>query len=112
VPPGPTPPVAGAGGIAGLSASNRGCIRRASQLQLTGRRMQAFSVSVDGRRISARTLRILQRRATPLTRVFAPGRYLLTVRVSFQPGSATAPVALSRVVTVCGPTTRAPRVTG
>lgn len=111
-PSGPRPPDAGTGGIAGFTASSVRCLTRAGQLQLTGERMSRFEVRVDGRRIGTQTLRILQRSATPLTRVFRPGRHVLTVRVTFEPGSATAPVTLTRVVTVCGTAARAPRVTG
>lgn len=112
VPPGPAPPTAGAAGSAGVSVSNARCIRRASQLQLTGRRMRHIEVRVDGRRVSRQTLRILQRRTTPLTRIFAPGRHLVSIRVTFEPGSGTAPVTLTRTVVVCGRAAQAPRVTG
>jgi hypothetical protein len=112
-PPGPTPPTAGGAGVAGITATSARCITHASQVQLIGQRMGRIQVSVDGRRISTRTLRLLQRRTTPLTRIFAPGRHRLTIRVTFERGSATPPVTLSRVITVCGPTARAaPRVTG
>jgi hypothetical protein len=111
-PPGPAPPDAGEGGFAGISASNARCVRRASQIQLLGGRMSRIAVSVDGRRIGSRTLRVLQRRTTPLTRFFAPGRYVLSVRVTFEPGSATAPVTLTRQITVCGSRAQRPRVTG
>jgi hypothetical protein len=112
VPPGPVVPSAGEGGIAGISATNARCITRASQVQLTGERMNRITVKVDGRRIDSRTLRILQHRTTPLTRVFSPGRHLLTIRVTFQRGSATAPVTLRRTIIVCGHARRTPRVTG
>jgi hypothetical protein len=112
VPSGPGVPDAGTGGTAGISATNLRCITRASQVRLTGQRMHVVTVSVDGRRISTRTLRILQRRTTPLTRVFAPGRHLLTIRVTFERGSATAPVTLRRTVVVCGQAAQTPRVTG
>ena len=88
------------------------CIRRASEIQLTGRRMNVVDVRVDGRRISRRTLRILQHRTTPLTRIFTPGRHLLAIRVTFEEGSATAPVTLTRTIVVCGRAAQAPRVTG
>ncbi|WP_028066830.1 DUF7507 domain-containing protein [Solirubrobacter soli] len=112
VPGGPVVPDAGEGGVAGISAANVSCIRRASQLQLTGQRIDQITVKVDGRRIGTRTLRILQRRTTLLTRFFTPGRHLVAVRVKFQRGSATAPVTLTRTVVVCGRPQRTPRVTG
>jgi hypothetical protein len=113
IPPGPTPPDAGAGGVAGISASSARCISRASQIRLTGERVSVLSVSVNGRRIANRKLRLLQRRSFPLTRIFAPGRYVLAIRVTFERGSATAPVTLTRTITVCGTAARAaPRVTG
>jgi hypothetical protein len=112
VPPGPGPPDAGEAGAAGISASNVRCITRASQVRLIGQRMSTFRVSVDGRRLRTRELRLLQRRAIPLTRIFSPGNHRLTIRVTFERGSATAPVTLTRTVTVCGRAVRAPRVTG
>ena len=112
IPPGPGPPTAGAAGVAGISASNVRCISRASQLQLTGERISRARVSVNGRVLGTRTLRLLQRRSFPLTRLFSPGRHVLSIRVTFERGSDTAPVTLTRVVTICGPARRAPRVTG
>jgi len=112
VPPGPQPPTAGAAGVAGISTSNVRCISRASQIHLTGERMHVLSVSVDGRPLRTRVVRLLARRVIPLTRVIAPGRYVLSIRVSFERGSATAPVTLTRAITVCGRAAAAPRVTG
>lgn len=112
-PPGPVPPPAGEAGVAGVAASSARCIVRASQIQLNGTRMSRATVSVDGRRLSSRTIALLQRRTTPLTRIFSPGRHRLTVRVSFERGSGTAPVTLTRTIVVCGRASRAlPRVTG
>jgi hypothetical protein len=112
VPPGPTPPIAGEGGVAGISTSRRRCITHVSQVRLTGQRMARITVSVNGRRLSARTLRLLQRNVIPLTRIFSPGRHRLTIRVTFERGSGTPSVTLSRVITVCGSARAAPRVTG
>jgi hypothetical protein len=112
VPPGPEPPTAGAAGAAGVSASNVRCITRASQIQLTAQRVSTIRVSVDGRRLSVRQIRLLQRRVLPLTRIFTPGRHRLTIRVTFEQGSATAPATLTRTIVVCGRAARAPRVTG
>ena len=112
VPPGPAPPDAGEAGSAGVTTSTARCITRASQLQLTGQRMSRITVSVDGRRIATRTLRLLQRRTMPLQRVLAPGRHRLAIRVTFEPGSGTPPVTLAPTITVCGVASRLPRVTG
>ena len=105
-------PDAGTGGIAGISSTNARCISRASQLNLSGQRISRYRVSVNGRVLATRTLRLLQRRSFPLTRIFAPGRYVLSIRVTFERGSGTAPVTLRRTITVCGRVARAPRVTG
>jgi hypothetical protein len=112
VPPGPVTPDAGEAGRAGVSASNARCITRASQVRLTGQRMGTIRVSVDGRRLGTREIRLLQRRVLPLNRVFSPGRHRVSIRVAFEPGSATAPATLTRTIIVCGRATRAPRVTG
>ena len=112
LPPGPTPPDAGEGGIAGITASRTRCITRVAQVRLRGQRMSVAKVSVDGRRIGTRTLRLLQRQLTPLTRVFSPGRHVLRISVTFEEGSGTAPVTLTRTITVCGRAAQAPRVTG
>ena len=113
VPPGPGPPAAGRAGAAGVTASNARCIARASQIQLTGQRMSTIRVSVDGRRLGTREIRLLQRRVLPLNRIFSAGRHRLTIRVTFEQGSATAPATLTRTFIVCSrAATRAPRVTG
>jgi hypothetical protein len=112
VPPGPTPPEAGEAGAAGVTASGARCINRASELQLTGQRMRRITVSVNGRRIADRTLRLLLRRTAPVQRVLAPGRHRLVIRVTFEPGSGTPPVTLARTITVCREASRPPRVTG
>ena len=110
-PPGPVPPT---GGVAGAASFNRprGCITRASQLRLTGVRMDRVRVSVDGRPQGTKTLAILQRRTAPLLRAFSPGRHVVTLRVRFQPGSDSAPVTLRRVVEVCPRRAALPRFTG
>ncbi len=110
-PPGPVPPIGGVAGAASVSGP-RGCITRASQLRLTGIRMDRVRVSVDGRRQSTKTLAILQRRTTPLSRLFSPGRHVVTLRVAFQPGSDSSTVTLRRVVTVCPRRATLPRFTG
>jgi hypothetical protein len=109
VPPLPTPPAAGSAGVAGVSATRR-CVRRVAQVRLTGRRMHSFEVFLDGRRVSNRRLRLLQRRATPLDRVLSPGRHRLAVRVRFERGAATPAVTLRRTIAICA--APRPRVTG
>jgi hypothetical protein len=81
-------------------------------IQLTGQRMHTIEVSVDGRRLGTREIRLLQRRVFPLHRLFSPGRHRLTIRVRFEEGSATAPATLTRSFVVCSRATRAPRFTG
>jgi hypothetical protein len=112
VPGGPTPPEAGEGGVAGVSASGTSCISRPRQLQLIGQRMSHYEVSVDGHRLGTRTLQLLQRRSLPRNRLFSSGRHVLTIRVTFEPGSATPPVTLRRTIVICGRAAQAPRVTG
>jgi uncharacterized repeat protein (TIGR01451 family) len=99
-PSGPRPPSAGGVGVAGLRVRG-GCIRSASQVRLVGTRIARIAVSVDGRRVSSRTLAILQRSATVLRRLFGAGRHRVTVRVTFQRGSGVRPVTLVRTLTVC-----------
>jgi hypothetical protein len=113
VPPGPGPPAAGRAGFAGISTTNARCIVRASQVRLTGQRMSTIRISVDGRRLGTREVRLLQRRVLPLNRIFSAGRHRLTIRVTFEEGSATAPATLTRTLVVCSrAATRAPGVTG
>ncbi len=109
MPPLPTPPDAGSAGVAGITATGS-CVRRVSQVRLTGRLMHILDVRVGGRRISRRTVGLVQRRATPLHRRLAPGPHRLAVRVSFRRGAATPAVTLKRTIVVCA--ARRPRVTG
>jgi hypothetical protein len=101
-PPGPRPPAAGRIGIAGLRVGG-GCVRTTADVRLIGTRMARIAVSVNGRRVSNRRLAILQRRATPLRRLFSAGRHRVVVRVTFQRGSGAPAVTLRRTITVCGP---------
>jgi hypothetical protein len=101
-PQGVRPPVAGRIGVAGLRVAP-GCIRRASDVALVGTRMARVAVSLNGRRVSNRTLAILQRRATLLRPLIGAGRHRLVVRVTFQRGSGAPAVTLQRTITVCGP---------
>jgi hypothetical protein len=101
-PSGLPPPVAGRIGTAGLRVGS-GCIRRAWQARLVGTRIARVAVSVSGRRVSDRTLAILQRSVTLLGPLFGAGRHRVVVHVSFQRGSGAPPVTLRRTITVCGP---------
>ena len=74
--------------------------------------MSTIRVSVDGRRLGTREIRLLQQRVLPLNRIFSPGPHRLTIRVTFEEGSATAPATLTRTIVVCNSATQAPRVTG
>jgi hypothetical protein len=113
-PPGPRPPHAGTAGVAGLVVRHP-CVSRVSQARIVGTRIRRIRVSVDGRRVHARTLRILQRRVAVLGRLPRPGRRgRLSVRVVFERGSDTPPVTLTRRFAVCRPAPRPhpPRFTG
>jgi hypothetical protein len=118
LPPLPAPEIPSGGGVlaaAGSSGRARlavpsGCVSRVREVTLSGNRIRGFSVSVDGRPVRRGLLRILQRRATLLSRVLRPGRHRVTVRVTFQRGSGTAAVTLARTITICP--AAAPRFTG
>src|SRR5262249_58698647 len=87
----PTPPPAGQAAVAGIRVGRAVCITHASQVQLEGTHITDVLLRVDGRVVRRETLRILQRSTTPLTRLFGPGRHVLTIRLSFEKGSATPP---------------------
>ena len=108
---GATPPPAGRIGVAGLRVG-RGCVASVSQVRLLGTHVSVIRVSVDGRRVNRERLQILQRSATPLPRLFGPGRHRLTVRVRFERGSASPPVTLTRTITICAALGRQPHFTG
>jgi hypothetical protein len=111
-PPGRAPPQAGVAGVASLRfrQATSGCIRgRVPRLDFSGTRIRRVRVFVNGRLFRALTVRTLQRRLTPRVTI-PPGRYRVTVLVTFQPGAGTPPVRLSRIVRICA--AGQPRFTG
>ena len=111
-PPGPTPPKAGAAGVARFlfRQATRRCIRdRVPRVDFSGSRIRSIRVFVNGSLRRNLTVRTLQRRVTPRV-TFPPGRYRVTVRVVFQRGAGTPAVTLSRTFRIC--TARVPPVTG
>jgi hypothetical protein len=112
VPPGPTPPNAGDAGVARFlfrQATRRCITERVPRVNFRGTNIHRIRVFVNGSLRRNLTVRSLQRRVTPRV-TFSPGRYRVTVRVTFQRGAGTPPLTLSRVIRICGP--GAPPVTG
>jgi hypothetical protein len=112
VPPGPRPPNAGDAAVAGFlfRHATRGCItERVPRVNFRGTNIRRIRVFANGSLRRNLTVRTLQRRVTPRV-TFPPGRYRVTVRVTFQRGAGTPPVTLSRVIRICG--AAAPPVTG
>ena len=105
VPPGPTPPDAGDLGVAGIHVRGA-CVTHISQVRLSGTNINDIRVTVDGRLVRRQKLRILQRNALPLRRLYGPGRHRVTVRVTFHRGAGGPPVTLTRTITVCRPRPR------
>jgi uncharacterized repeat protein (TIGR01451 family) len=104
VPPGPKPPQAGDAARAGFlfRQATRGCLRtRVPRLNFEGTRIARVQVFVNGQLRRRLTVRSLQRRVTPRVRL-GPGRYRVSVRVTFQRGTGSPPVTLRRIVRVCG----------
>ena len=107
-PLGPTPPAAGVSGAAALSPL-RSCLRRGSIVTIRGEHIDRVTVSVAGRRVSGLVVRPLRHQARILLRRnYPPGRYRVRVAIRFERGAATAPLVLTRRVTVCA----RPRFTG
>jgi hypothetical protein len=112
VPPGPRPPNAGDAAVAGFlfrQATRRCITERVPRVNFRGTNIRRVRVFVNGSLRRNLTVRSLQRRVTPRV-TFPPGRYRVTVRVTFQRGAGTPPVTLSRVIRICG--AAAPPVTG
>ena len=99
-PSGPPPPTAGQAGVASVTV-RRGCLTGLQNAQAAGTRISQLRISVDGRPFRRVDLQILQRRASLPQAAPSPGRHRLTIRVSFQPGSGTPPVTLTRNIGVC-----------
>jgi uncharacterized repeat protein (TIGR01451 family) len=112
-PTGPRTPRAGDAAVAGLRfhGAIRGCIRsRVPRVDFSGTRIARVRVYVNGQLRRRLTVQTLQRRVTPRV-TLPPGRYRVTVRVSFERGSGTPPVTLSGTVRICRPLASVP-VTG
>jgi uncharacterized repeat protein (TIGR01451 family) len=104
VPPGPKPPNAGDAARASLllRRAARGCIRtRVPPVNFEGTRIARIQVFVNGQLRRRITVESLQRRLTPRVQL-APGRYRLSVRVTFQRGTGSPPVTLTQVIRICG----------
>ena len=107
-PLGPTPPDAGVSGAAALSPL-RSCLRRGSIVTIRGERIDHVTVSVAGERVRGLVVQPLRHQARILLRRnYPPGRYRVRVAIRFERGAATAPLVLTRRVTVCA----RPRFTG
>lgn len=98
VPPGPKPPDAGDAAHAGFifRQTTRGCIRtRVPRVNFEGTRIARIRVFVNGQLRRRLTVQSLQARVTPRVQLPA-GRYRVSVRVSFQRGTGSPPVTLTR----------------
>ena len=112
VPPGPRPPTAADAAVAAFlfrQATRRCITERVPRVNFRGTNIRRIHVFVNGSLRRNLTVRTLQRRVTPRV-TFPPGRYRVTVRVTFQRGAGTPPVTLSRVIRICG--AAPPPVTG
>lgn len=107
-PPGPTPPEAGVAGAAALSPL-RSCLHRGSIVTLRGEHIRRVTVFAGGQRVRGLGVRPLRHQVRIVVRrQFPPGRYRVRAVIRFGRGAATAPVVLTRRVTVCA----RPRFTG
>ena len=114
VPPGPKPPDAGDAANAGLILRHAtgGCIRtRVPRVNFQGTRIARVQVYVNGRLRRRLTVESLQSRLTPRVRL-APGRYRLSVRVTFERGTGSPPVTLRTTVRICAVLAARPPFTG
>jgi hypothetical protein len=102
IPPGPKPPDAGDAAWAAFLKATKGCIRtHVPRVNFEGTRIARVQVFVNGQPRRRLTVESLQRRVTPRVQL-APGRYRVSVRVTFQRGTGSPPVTLRRIVRVCG----------
>jgi hypothetical protein len=116
VPPGPKPPDAGDAAHAGfiVRQATAGCFRtgtRVPRLNFEGTRIARIRVYVNGRLRRRLTVLSLQARVTPRV-LLPPGRYRLSVRVSFQRGTGSPPVTFRRRIRICGVLAARPPFTG
>ena len=102
-PGGPRPPNAGDAGRAGILArqATSGCLAtRVAGVNISGTRIAAVRIFVNGRLERRVPMRVLQRRArAPLH--LTTGRSRITAKVRFQNGSGTPRVTLRRVIRIC-----------
>ncbi|HET8874530.1 MAG TPA: hypothetical protein VFM83_12675, partial [Gaiellaceae bacterium] len=114
VPPGPQPPDSSDAAHAGfiLRQATAGCIRtRVPRVNFQGTRIARIRVYVNGQLRRRLTVESLQRRLTPRVHL-APGRYRLSVRVTFDRGTGSPPVTLTRRIRICGVLAARPPFTG
>jgi hypothetical protein len=114
VPPGPKPPDSGDAAHAGFifRKATAGCIRtRVPRVSFQGTRIARIQVYVNGRLRRRLTVESLQRRLTPRVQL-APGRYRLSVRVTFDRGTGSPPATFTRRIRICGALAARPPFTG
>jgi hypothetical protein len=73
-----------------------------------GTRIARIQVFVSGRLRRGLTVQTLQRRVTPRV-TLRPGRYRLTVRVTFERGTGSPAASLTRPIRICAPRKAAAR---
>jgi hypothetical protein len=114
-PAGPTPPRAGDAARARFlfRRATRRCLgTRVPRVNLRGTRIARVRIFVNGRLRRRLNVRTLQSRVRPRV-TLAPGRrFRITARVTFERGSGTPPVSLTRTVRTCPRQPPAPPVTG
>jgi hypothetical protein len=114
VPPGPKPPDSGDAAHAGFifRHATAGCIRkRVPRVNFQGTRIARIQIYVNGQLRRRLTVESLQRRLTPRVQL-APGRYRLSVRVTFDRGTGSPPITLTRRIRICGVLAARPPFTG
>jgi hypothetical protein len=103
-PTGPTPPPAGNAADARFKfrAAINSCLRtRVPHVSFEGTRIASVRVFVNGHLHRNLSVQTLQRSVTPHV-TLPPGRYRVTARVTFEPGSGTPPVTFAGTVRICG----------
>ena len=101
VPPGPRPPEAGDAARAAFRTV-RGCVRgTVTRVSLQGTRIATARVSVNGSPRATLDGRTLQRVFSRLVPISPGRRYKVAVRVTFERGSGSPPVTLTRVIRAC-----------
>lgn len=112
--PEPLPPPAGTPGRASLAALPRRCVSFSFRVRITGVHLAHAAISVAGRPVARLTARTLQRRLSTRVdvRSLRAGRHRVIARVTFERGTGSHPVRLSRSVEVCPRVSAPPPVTG